>query len=266
MPVTTPTAQAVERAAAASSLQRRLELTPDADLDELRYRDEVEAGGDPAEGVASWLSRKELPEKLTWDLERAGLEPHGTIVELGAGTCWLGATLALRPEVERVIAVEFSGWRLERLAPAAIAALSAPAEKIERVLADFYAHGIEPETADMVFMDAAFHHASDPVKIARIAYDLLRPGGTFVLFREPTLALLRRRSPVRAEDEHGEFEREYDWWQYLRFLRAAGFKATKHRASVGFRTRKARGYVTPPFAWLNGIRFANYTFVGRKPA
>ena len=263
--IRTPSREQVAAAASASPLVRRLELTEHADRAELRYRDEIEAGGDPAAHVVEWLSRKELPEKLAWDLDRAGIEPAGTIVELGAGSCWLGASLARRPAVKRVIGVEFSEWRLEHLAPAAIAALDAPPEKVERVLADFYAHGLEPGLADMVFMDAAFHHASDPVRIARVAHDLLRPGGTFVLHREPTLALLRRRAPERAEDEHGDFEREYDSWQYLRFLREAGFDARKARAAVGFRERKARLYVTPPVAWLNGIAFAGYTFIGRKP-
>ena len=153
-------------------------------------------------------------------------------MELGAGTCWLGATLARRPEVERVVAIEFSERRLIELAPIAIAYLGAPAEKIERVVADFYAHGLEEGQADFVFMDAAFHHASDPVRLARVAFELLRPGGVFVLHREPTLSLLRRTRSHGIEGDHGEFEHEYDWWEYLRFLRAAGFDAYKAAAAL----------------------------------
>ena len=90
-----------------------------------------------------------------------GLEPAGTIVDLGAGACWLSAALVRRPAVEKSIAIEFSRRRLEELAPIAIAYLAAPPEKIERVRADFYNHGLGEGIADWVFTDAAFHHA-DP--------------------------------------------------------------------------------------------------------
>jgi SAM-dependent methyltransferase len=215
--------------------------------------------------VTEWIERKELPEKLDYALERAGLRPAGTLVELGAGTCWLGATLARRDEVERVIGIEFSQRRIVELAPIAMAYLDTRPEKIERVVADFYAHGLEDESADYVFMDAAFHHAADPVRLARVAFDLLRPGGVLVLHREPTLSLLRRSRSHGIEGDHGSFEHEYDWWRYLGFLRSAGFEASKAPAALGFRTRGERARLRPPLAWLNGWAFSVFTYVGRRP-
>lgn len=242
-----------------------LALSEHADLDELRFREETERYPDPARNIPCLIDSKELPRKLRYALDRARLEPEGDVVELGAGTCWMAAELAKRPAVRRVIAIEFSARRLTELAPVAIAHLGAPAAKIERRIADFYAHGLDREIADWVVMDAAFHHAADPVGLARVAWELLRPGGRFLLFREPTLALLRRTRDHGEEDKHGDFEREYTAAGYLAHLRAAGFVATKHRASGGWRTARAQAILRPPLAWLNGIAFAEYTYVGRRP-
>jgi SAM-dependent methyltransferase len=252
--------------AAESPLRFGPNLSDLADADELRYRDEVEEYHDPRGQVPAFIEGKELVRKLEWTLDRAGLEPAGTIVELGAGTCWLSAALVRRPEVDRAIAIEFSRRRLEVLAPVAITYLGAPARKIERVVADFYNHGLGTEIADWVFMDAAFHHAADPVSLARAAYELLRPGGRFVLFREPTLSLVRRTRDHGVEDEHGSFEREYRPGGYLDFLQRAGFDAAKFPASGGFDSPKARALLRPPMSWLNGLLFSEYTYVGRRPA
>jgi SAM-dependent methyltransferase len=261
-----PAVDAVDRAAAASPLSLGPAFSALADSDELRYRDEIESFPEPRLDVPRFIERKELVRKLDYSLERAGLEPAGTIVDLGAGTCWLSAALVRRSEVERSIAVEFSRRRLEELAPVAIAYLRAPPEKIERVLADFYNHGLGAEIADWVFMDAAFHHAADPLRIARVAYDLLRPGGRFVLFREPTVTPLRRRRDHGVEDEHGAFEREYRPSAYVDFLRRTGFEASKFPASGGFQSVKARALLRPPMSWLNGVLFSEFTYVGRRPS
>ena len=257
--------RAVTACAQASPLHRVGTLSEHADLDELRFREEIEGYPDPLRDIPRFIEANELPRKLHHALEQARLAPAGDLVELGAGTCWMTAELAKRPAVRRVIGVEFSPRRLTDLAPIAIAYLGAPAGKIERRVADFYAHGLGRGVADWVVTDAAFHHAADPVSLARVAWDLLRPGGCFVLFREPTLALLRGGRDHGVEDEHGSFEHEYTARGYLRHLRAAGFLATKHPASGGWRTVRARAILRPPLRWLNGIAFAEYTYVGRRP-
>jgi SAM-dependent methyltransferase len=262
----TPSRQAIAHAAAASPLRRAPALSELADLDELHFRDEIEHYPEPMRDIPRFIDGKELPVRLDFALARAALAPAGVVVDLGAGVCWLSATLARRPEVERVIAVEFSERRLVELAPIALAHLEAPAEKVERHIADFYAHGLPNGRAHWVVMDAAFHHAPDPVRLARVAFDLLRPGGRFVLLREPTLSLLRRSRDHGIEDEHGSFEREHRASGYLRALRDAGFQATRHPASGGFRTLKQRALLRPPLSWLNGIAFSEWTYVGVRPA
>jgi SAM-dependent methyltransferase len=258
-------------AAAAADAARRspLRVGPSfselADAEELRYREEVERIADPVGDVVAWIERKELPQLLDEALARAHVEPAGTVVELGAGTCWMGAELSKRPGVERVLSVEFSRRRLQLFAPTAIAYLGGAAERIERVLADFYNHGLEREIADFVFTDASYHHAADPVALAGVAFDLLKPGGTVVLHREPTLSLLRRTRDHHEEGKHGDFEHEYFARQYLEQLAQAGFeRCSKHPAPLGFSPWR-RAWSRPPLSWLNGIVFGSYSYVGHKP-
>jgi len=260
-----PEPNAVADAAARSPLREGPSFSELADADELRFRDEIEDYPDPLVNVPAFIEGKELPAKLAFALREAGLRPRGTVVELGAGTCWLSATLAREPGVERVVAVEFSHRRLVDLAPVAIAHLDAPAERIERVHADFHNTGLEPGSADFVITDSAFHHSHDPEGLARIAFDLLAPGGTFVLFREPSLSLLRRTRDHGEEGLHGGFEHEYFPRGYLRLLRSAGFAASRHRAAAGFRRPRLRALLRPPLSWLNGIAYSEFTYVGVKP-
>jgi len=255
----------VARAAAESPLVSGPAYSALADADELRFRDEIEPElrGD---SVVSWMRRKELQLKLAHVLRHADVQPRGTVVELGAGTCWLSATLALHAEVQRAIGVEFSRHRLEALAPVAIAAIGAPAARIERRRADFNDPGLPDGCADLVVTDAAFHHAADPGHLARVAFGLLRPGGTLLLFREPTLVPLRRTRDHGIEDEHGSFEHEYSARGYEQLLRAAGFSDVRRVPAPGATGRRGRLLMRPPLSWLNGIAFAEYAYVGRRAA
>ena len=260
-----PDAQDIARAAAESPLADGPAFSDLADAAELCFRDEIEPDmrGDD---VVAWMRSKELVEKLEHVLRVSGVQPGGTVVELGAGTCWLSATLACDPRVRRAVAVEFSRHRLEELAPIAIAAVGAPAAKVERRRADFNAPGLPDGCADLVVTDAAFHHAADPAHLARVALRILRPGGTVLLFREPTLALLRRTRDHGLEGRHGCFEHEDTARGYERRLRAAGFEAVRRVAARGAVGRRGRMLMRPPLSWLNGIAFAEYAYLGRRPA
>ena len=261
-----PTLEAVRAAAERSPLRIGPAFTDLADPNELRFREEIEARLDPECDVTAFIERKQLPDKLGYVLVRAGIEPRGVVVDLGAGTCWLSAAFACCPQVERVIAVEFSRRRLVELAPIALAHLGAPAEKVERVLADFHRPGLPPGAADLVVTDAAFHHSADPARLAAVALELLRPGGVLLLHREPTLAVLRRSRDHGIEGQHGDFEREYTSRGYLRQLRTAGFvDARKIPAAGGFSGRRARTLLHPPLRWLNGIAFAEYAYTASRP-
>jgi SAM-dependent methyltransferase len=254
-----PSPEAVADAAARSPFVVGPSFSELADAAELRFRDEIEPGLKD-DDLLTWLRRKELLEKLDYALTSAKLEPAGTIVELGAGSCWLAAALSGLPGVQRTIGVEFSRHRLEALAPIAIAALAPDPAKVTRRLADFNEPGVEPGTADLVVFDSAFHHAADRMPVARIAQRLLRPGGQLLLFREPTLALLRRNRDHGIEDDYGSFESEDTRRGYLSTLRKAGFSHARAVPAAGS-LRERTFLLRPPLRWLNGIAFAEYVYV-----
>jgi SAM-dependent methyltransferase len=256
----------IAEAAERSPLVETLELSGLADRDELRYREEIEPFDSGLEAALGFLRRKRVLDYLDYALERTGIRPRGTVVELGAGSCWLSAALACLPDVDRVIAVEFSRRRLTEIAPATIALLRAPPEKIERRVADFYRHGLEPASADFVLLDAAFHHASEPRVLAEVAFRLLRPGGQVLLLREPTLAPMRRTRDHGLEGQYGDFEHEYRRPQYVAFLQAAGFDATSVRVRWFHASGWRRLVSHPPLTWLLAPLRGHYVYVGTRPA
>ncbi len=257
-------AAAVDAAGSDSPLRTGPRFTEAVDLEELAFRENIEPYPDPLQDIPRFIESKRLPEFLERVLRSAGVVPRGVVVELGAGVCWLAAALARHPEVAHVVAIEFSRRRLEELAPIAIAHLGAPARKIERIVADFHAPGLPDSSADLVVTDASFHHAGDPRRLTEVAYRLLRPGGTFLLLREPTVTRMRPHRDHALEGEHGNFERDYRKGEYLAFLRAAGFTAHSCAAPGHLGTLRGRAIVRPPISWLNGIAFSEYAYVGKR--
>ncbi len=238
-------------------------LSEHADAAELEFREQHEPY-DGLEVAEIFFRRKRVLDYLDYALARTGIQPAGVVVELGAGSCWLSAALSCFAAVERVVAVEFSERRLVSFAPVSLALLAAPAEKVERRVADFYRHGREPGSADLVVLDAAFHHASDPRRLAEVVFELTRPGGSALLLREPTLTLLTRRRDHGIEAAHGDFEHEYSRRQYVGFLEGAGFRAR----SVGVRWFHASGLrralYRPPLTFLSGPLRGQYAYVGLR--
>jgi SAM-dependent methyltransferase len=255
----------VVEAAGRSPLVSALELSAHADAQELNFRENVEPYADGVAASLDFFRRKRVLDYLDYALEQTGIQPAGTVVELGAGSCWLSSALACFPAVERVIGIDFSRRRLVEMAPASLALLDAPAEKVERRIADFYNHGLEPGIADLVVLDASFHHAADPALLSRVCFDLLRDGGTVALLREPTLTVTHRKRDHGIEADHGDFEHEYRRGEYVRFLRDAGFDAR----SVGVRWFHSSGWrralYHPPLTLLSGPLRGHYVYVGRKP-
>ena len=106
-------------------------------------------------------------------LQRGGLGPDSTLVDLGAGTGLLAA--AATPHCRRVIAVDPS--------PTMLAAARARDVGLECVAAGFLTYEHAGKAPDVVYSRNALHHLADAwkaVALRRVA-DLLAPGGTFIL-------------------------------------------------------------------------------------
>jgi ubiquinone/menaquinone biosynthesis C-methylase UbiE len=119
---------------------------------------------DPAEDIAA--------------LREHGLGPRSTLVDLGAGTGQL--TLAVAPQVRRVVAVDVSAAMLAVLRDRAVAA---GLENVECVRAGFLSYDHAGPPADAVFTRNALHQLPDfwkALALDRMA-SLLRPGGVLRL-------------------------------------------------------------------------------------
>src|SRR5688572_14091585 len=90
----------IAAAARASPLVDVLELSPSADRDELRFREHVESYASGLDASLGFFRRKRVLEYLDHVLRRTRIRPHGVVVELGAGSCWLSAAMTRFPEVE----------------------------------------------------------------------------------------------------------------------------------------------------------------------
>lgn len=107
-----------------------------------------------------------------------GVEPIGTLVDLGAGTGTFA--IAAAPHVRRVVAVDVSepmlGVLRERVEREGIA-------NVEPVRAGFLSYAHSGAQVDVVYSRHALHHLPDfwkVVALRRIA-GMLRPGGVFLL-------------------------------------------------------------------------------------
>ena len=166
-------------------------------------------------------------------LQRLGLGPKSTLVDLGAGTGLLAAAAA--PLCRRVVAVDPS--------PAMLAAARARDERIECVQAGFLTYGHLGDPPDVVYSRNALHHLPDvwkAVALRRIA-DFLRPAGTLVVRdivyacepaelgdalgawfaaapADPAEGWTRAELEAHARDEHSTFS-----WLLEPMLQRAGF-------------------------------------------
>jgi ubiquinone/menaquinone biosynthesis C-methylase UbiE len=141
-------------------------------LDELAYagRENLDAAH-----VARYDQKEDAdPAREVAALLASGLDSHATVVDLGAGTGQF--TLAVAPEVGRVVAVDVSPVMLEHLR-AKLA--NARVDNVECVQAGFLTYDHAGEPADVVYSRYALHHLPDfwkALALTRIAA-MLRPGG-----------------------------------------------------------------------------------------
>lgn len=157
-------------------------------------------GVDPQEALKSeitkpfWLGNERYLEyflELCDAIKTCGIHPPQTVVELGAGSGWMSEFLALMDfnAIATTIAessVEQIQQRAQSLGEKGIygklKGIQAPMESVDAILA---AQGDVP--VDMVFVFEALHHAYDWRQTFQSVYNCLRPGGWFLICREPNL-------------------------------------------------------------------------------
>jgi SAM-dependent methyltransferase len=117
------------------------------------------------------------------------------VADLAAGIGWTSSLLSRLSNVGSVSAVDISRHRLELLFPQAIHMFEGDAAKLKRHLGSFYELGFARDSMDVVLLSAAFHHASNPLRLLNEVDRVLKPGGHLVLIGENfvgTMAIFRR--------------------------------------------------------------------------
>lgn len=240
-------------------------FSPYANSKELWYRNVEQPREERYASPEGWVRKIRESGRLSLlpYLEReAGVLLKGSILEVGAGSCWLSAELSKRPQVKEIVALDFSEHLLNQIAPSVIEALGGFSQKIERRLGDMHALPWETDRFDFVFTDSTLHHSAFPLKVLGEVYRVLKEGGVCICLREPfkvPLEWLKPEHPDKVRVERlGVVEQHLYRDQYKEYFSLAGFqpKFLPVTFSRGLKARLSR-WVNP---WLKG----DYCIVAQK--
>jgi SAM-dependent methyltransferase len=242
----------------------RSKFTSHANFDELTYRDQIQPLTDTPESFVAKIKASGRLSLLPYLREQRIIEPHGDILEVGAGSAWLSAELSKIPAVRSVTALDFSEWLVSRVMPPIFEAFRAETRKIERRRGDFHdLSAFGPARFDWVFADSALHHATDVPLVLRQIGCVLKPGGALVALREPVAPVLSwrirrmRAQTERALQEHGVEEPLYSRREWNAFFASAGLRLEWRDVIL---SQGLRGIVGRA---LNGITKADFCLIGR---
>ena len=129
-------------------------------------------------------------------LRRLDIPVGGQVLEIGAGTFWLSSYLSTFDAVKAVVGVELSRERPIAFRDLTAELFGARREKITYAIGDMHRIARPDKTFDLVVCDATLHHADNLITVLREAWRVLKPGGWFVAFREPSISRWRLRDPV----------------------------------------------------------------------
>jgi SAM-dependent methyltransferase len=111
----------------------------------------------------------------------------GVGVDLAAGNLWAVPHLLKCGNVEKIYCVEYSKHRLLKLGPKLLEHYKVQPDKVVLTLGSFNDIKLASNTADFLFLSAAFHHASDPCRLLSEMRRVLKPQGLVVIIGEHVL-------------------------------------------------------------------------------
>ncbi len=204
---------------------------------------------------------QELPRFIPFLVNDCGVEFRGRILEIGAGGAWFSAEVSKLPKVVEVITTDLSPKFLKEQAPRVFNALDANTAKITRMPADFHQLDFPDDYFDFVVGAAVLHQAANIVQVLREAKRVLKPGGQFIVIREPVWPLVKIKSREKMMAKlvaTGINERFHTLSDYKEFFKQAALPCEARRVSL------ASGFKYYGDKMVNGITHARYAFIATK--
>lgn len=242
-------------------------LTQDANLQEHYYRENLQLNEEEFDSIYKWKARVQDGRLGFLSLlKRKGIYFRGTILELGAGMCWLSAELSKFHEVREIFAVEFSEKMLDVIAPHIIAYLNADANKITRVLGDWNSLRFPDGMFDFVVCSQVLHHMTNPVQGLSEIRRVLKEDGKLVAIMEgvrPRWYHNMQESHARRERELGITENLWTKDEWIALFRQAGLDVSFHCGILG-KTWKGKVARFTPLRFLNGYLFSSFIMTAER--
>lgn len=255
----------------------RFDFSEYVDKGELNYREEIQLNEDDYNEISKWLDRINDGRRKIMPFLCDTLKIRGKVLEMGAGSCWLGSELSKIDAVTEVVCLDISEPILVKIAPHVMDHLNADENKITRVVGDFNKMNFESGMFNFVIFDAALHHIpSESMKrVLKEVKRVLRDDGIGVGIREPFLSpvpiynFFSKRSFGYQGKRAGAVENVFTYRQWRKKFGDAGFifyalpyfrdrrYESKFKNAVSFFARKP--WLKPIFSYLTPSAF------GREP-
>ncbi|RZJ01610.1 MAG: class I SAM-dependent methyltransferase [Brevundimonas sp.] len=185
------------------------------------------------------------------------------MLELGSGSCVLASLMAREDFVESITCTDISAVRMNNALQSTVEVIPTNVDRLAQAEMDFNRPFPFSDGAfDIVFCDAALHHARSMWFTLAEVNRVLKPGGVFIAQRERFLMpltqhIVTRRMLTDEEFEQGVSENSYTMGQYNYYLAIAGFRMEPIR----IRGQEAKTKLLAP---LNGIAFGRYVLWSTK--
>lgn len=211
---------------------KEFSLSSYANPKELWYRNVVQPQEETYSSPEKWIQKIRGSGRLSllpYVEREGGLHLRGSILECGAGSCWLSAELSKRPHVDKIVALDFSEHLLNEVAPHVIQALGGEMRKIERRLGDMHVLPWGVNSFDFVFLDSTLHHTNFPVRVLCEIHRVLKKNGALICLREPVRPKINWHRPESMDalrvKKLGVIEKHLSRDELIRWFTQAGFLA-----------------------------------------